>query len=91
VPAGGVKKEVTVSKRGSLILPKELIEELGFEVKDLFLARKTKAGILLKPTFHTFISIFERFFNVFFLDKADILICSCPRQSKGIRPHSQCR
>jgi len=47
-PAGGVKKEVAVSKLGSLILPKELIEELGFKVGDLFLARKTKAGISLK-------------------------------------------
>ena len=47
-PAGGVKKEVAVSKRGSLIIPKELIEELGFKVGDLFLARKTKVGISLK-------------------------------------------
>jgi hypothetical protein len=47
-PAGGVKKEVAVSKRGSLVLPKELIEDLGFKVGDLFLARKTKAGISLK-------------------------------------------
>jgi bifunctional DNA-binding transcriptional regulator/antitoxin component of YhaV-PrlF toxin-antitoxin module len=47
-PAGGVKKEVAVSKRGSLIIPKELIEELGFKVGDLFMARKTKVGISLK-------------------------------------------
>jgi hypothetical protein len=47
-PAGGVNKEVAVSKRGSLILPKELIEELGFKVGDQFLARKTKVGISLK-------------------------------------------
>ncbi|MFY9942724.1 MAG: hypothetical protein WAK57_11160, partial [Desulfobacterales bacterium] len=54
-------------------------------------AAKMHPAAAYKPTFHTFISIFERFFNVFFLDKADILICSRPRQSKGIRPHSQCR
>jgi hypothetical protein len=47
-PSGGVKKEIAVSKRGSLILPKELIEELGFKVGDFFLARKTKVGISLK-------------------------------------------
>ena len=44
----GVKKEVAVSKRGSLILLMELIEELGFKVGDLFLARKTRTGISLK-------------------------------------------
>jgi hypothetical protein len=47
-PAGGVKKEVAVSKRGSLILSKELIEDLGFKVGDMFLARKTRMGISLK-------------------------------------------
>jgi hypothetical protein len=47
-PSNGVIKEVSVSKRGSLIIPKELIEELGFKVGGLFLARKTKAGISLK-------------------------------------------
>jgi hypothetical protein len=47
-PAGGVKKEVAVSKRGSLIIPKELVEALGFKVGDLFLARKTRTGISLK-------------------------------------------
>lgn len=47
-PSAGVKKEIAVSRRGSLIIPKELIEELGFNVGDLFLARKTKVGISLK-------------------------------------------
>jgi hypothetical protein len=47
-PSNGVKKEVSVSKRGSLIIPKELIEELGFKEKDLFVAGKTKTGISLK-------------------------------------------
>jgi hypothetical protein len=47
-PLNGVKKEVSVSKRGSLVIPKELIEELGFKEKDLFVTRKTRAGISLK-------------------------------------------
>jgi hypothetical protein len=47
-PAGGIKKEVPVNKRGSLIIPKDLIEDLGFKVGDQFLARKTKVGISLK-------------------------------------------
>jgi len=41
-------KEVTVGKRGSIILPKELVASLGIGAKDRFLVRKTKAGISLK-------------------------------------------
>ena len=41
--------EVTISKHGSLSLSKDLVQELGFKVDDLFVVRKTKAGILLKP------------------------------------------
>ena len=40
--------KLAYAKRGSLILSKELIEELGFKVGDQFLARKTKVGISLK-------------------------------------------
>jgi AbrB family looped-hinge helix DNA binding protein len=40
--------EVTVGKRGSVIIPKGLVEELGFVENDRFLVRKTKAGISLK-------------------------------------------
>jgi hypothetical protein len=47
-PSGGIKKEVAVSKRGSLIISKDLIEELGFKVGDQFVTRKTKVGISLK-------------------------------------------
>ena len=47
-PAGGIKKEVAVSKRGSLVIPKDLIEDLGFKEGDVFFTRKTKAGISLK-------------------------------------------
>jgi bifunctional DNA-binding transcriptional regulator/antitoxin component of YhaV-PrlF toxin-antitoxin module len=39
---------VGVGKRGSLILPKELVEGLGIGAKDRFTVRKTKAGIALK-------------------------------------------
>lgn len=34
---------------GRLILPKELIEEMGFNLGNLLPARKTRAGISLKP------------------------------------------
>ncbi len=40
--------EVNVGKRGSLILSKNLIAELGFVENDKFLVRKTKSGISLK-------------------------------------------
>ena len=41
--------DVLVSKRGSLSLPKTLIEELGFKEDDTFVVRRTKAGMILKP------------------------------------------
>jgi hypothetical protein len=37
-----------VSKRGSNIIPKELIESLGVAGDEKFTVRKTKAGIELK-------------------------------------------
>jgi len=40
--------EVNVGKRGSIIIPKGLVEELGFVENDRFLVRKTKSGISLK-------------------------------------------
>ena len=40
--------EVKVGKRGSLIISKNLIAELGFVENDKFLVRKTKSGISLK-------------------------------------------
>lgn len=46
--SNGAKKEVSVSKRGSLVIPKDLIEELGFKEGDQFITRKTRAGISLK-------------------------------------------
>ena len=40
--------EVKVGKRGSLIIPKGMVESLGLAIGDTFVARKTKAGISLK-------------------------------------------
>lgn len=37
-----------VNKRGSLIVPKEMIETMGFKLGDSFSVRKTAAGISLK-------------------------------------------
>jgi hypothetical protein len=41
-------KEAIVSKRGSVVISKGLISELGFAEGDKFAVRKTKAGISLK-------------------------------------------
>ena len=44
----GPSKEAEVNKRGSLIVPKVLISEMGFAEGDKFSIRKTKSGISLK-------------------------------------------
>jgi hypothetical protein len=41
-------KEAMVSKRGSVVIAKGLIEEMGFTEGDKFSVRKTKSGISLK-------------------------------------------
>jgi AbrB family looped-hinge helix DNA binding protein len=41
-------KLVMVGKRGSIIIPKELVEGLGLGGDEKFTVRKTKAGIALK-------------------------------------------
>ena len=41
-------KEAFVSKRGSVVIAKGLIEEMGFAVGTTFTVRKTKSGISLK-------------------------------------------
>ena len=46
--APGNANEVTVGKRGSVIIQKEMAESLGIAVGDKFTVRKTKAGIALK-------------------------------------------
>lgn len=42
------EKKVVVGKRGSLVIPKALVEVLGLTEGDGFVVRKTKAGISLK-------------------------------------------
>lgn len=41
-------KEVLVSKRGSVVIPKTMIGEMGFPEGKKFTVRKTKSGISLK-------------------------------------------
>ena len=41
-------KEAFVSKRGSVVISKGLIQEMGFAEGDNFAVRKTKSGISLK-------------------------------------------
>jgi hypothetical protein len=43
-----VNNEAKVGKAGSIIIPKGLVEEMGFVQNDKFLVKKTKAGISLK-------------------------------------------
>lgn len=46
-----ISNEVTVGKRGSIIVPKGLVEELGYVENDRFLVKKTKTGISLKKLY----------------------------------------
>jgi hypothetical protein len=48
--AGKAKKVKTVSvgKRGSIVIAKELVGSLGLEAGDKFSVRKTKSGLALK-------------------------------------------
>jgi hypothetical protein len=41
-------KEALVNKRGSVVINKGLVADMGFEEGDKFLIRKTKSGISLK-------------------------------------------
>ena len=41
-------KAVSVGKRGSIVIAKDLVESLGIGAKDKFTLRKTKLGIALK-------------------------------------------
>ncbi|MEW6267346.1 MAG: hypothetical protein AB1641_30095 [Thermodesulfobacteriota bacterium] len=41
-------KEIRINLRGSLIVPRGLIETLGFQTGDNFSVRKTAAGVSLK-------------------------------------------
>ncbi len=46
--AGGVKREVSVNKRGSLVIPKAVVEDLGLKEGAAFTVRPSKAGLSLK-------------------------------------------
>ncbi|MEW5721991.1 MAG: hypothetical protein AB1896_02720 [Thermodesulfobacteriota bacterium] len=46
--AGPKSKAIMVNKRGSLVISKELVSEMGFNIEDAFTVRKTKSGISLK-------------------------------------------
>ncbi|MFH1134900.1 MAG: AbrB/MazE/SpoVT family DNA-binding domain-containing protein [Pseudomonadota bacterium] len=41
--------DIAITKNGSLVLPRNMVEKLGFRVDDVFVVRKTKSGIILKP------------------------------------------
>jgi hypothetical protein len=44
----GKSKQLGVGKRGSIIIPVDVVQELGINAEDKFSVRKTKAGIALK-------------------------------------------
>ncbi len=46
--ADGTSKNIFINKRGSLTIPKDLIDELGFRMGDTFRVKMTKVGISLK-------------------------------------------
>lgn len=41
-------KETRVNKRGSVVVPREMVEGMAFSIGDTFTIRKTKSGISLK-------------------------------------------
>ncbi|MBW2062905.1 MAG: hypothetical protein JRI95_15290 [Deltaproteobacteria bacterium] len=41
-------KEIKVNKRGSLVVPREMAEEMGCKIGETFSVRKTRAGVSLK-------------------------------------------
>ena len=43
-------KLLGVGKRGSIVIPKELVDKLGVSADQKFIVRKTKAGIALKAS-----------------------------------------
>ena len=45
---GKPSKEVKVGKRGSIIIPAEMVSELGIGAEDSFTLRKSKSGVALK-------------------------------------------
>ena len=45
---GKETKAIKVGKRGSIIIPAEMVSELGIGAKDSFTVRKSKSGVALK-------------------------------------------
>ena len=45
---GSKSKKILVNKRGSLIVPKPMVEEMGFKVGDVFTVSKSNSGVSLK-------------------------------------------
>jgi hypothetical protein len=48
VGKAGKSKQLCVGKRGSIIIPVDVVQELGINAEDKFSVRKTKVGIALK-------------------------------------------
>ena len=46
--AGPKVPEIVINKRGSLVLSRQLVEELGYNIDDSFKVRKTRAGLNLR-------------------------------------------
>lgn len=44
----GESKAIKVNKRGSLVVPRQMVDDLGYELGDTFSIRKTKSGISLR-------------------------------------------
>jgi hypothetical protein len=39
---------IAVNKRGSLVVPRSFVEEMGYAIGDMFTLRRTKSGLSLK-------------------------------------------
>lgn len=46
--ASKIKDVMKINERGSLVVPQETVEKLGFVLGDIFLVQKTRLGISLK-------------------------------------------
>ena len=49
-----VNMKISVNKRGSLVVPKKMIESMGIEIGEAFEAKKTRSGIQLKKILEKF-------------------------------------
>jgi hypothetical protein len=48
--AGAASRRVRIGKRGSIAIPKRMVEELGLKIGDTFQVRSSAAGLSLKKT-----------------------------------------